>query len=104
MNYFLTPKKLNYFHHQTFNAKTQFMKWKKRAITNGRNAIHTQILEIDNFRDINHQRCYSEKRIKTLLEEDKIKSKISNNLNSYYINEDKINIEVTDSTYSWLPT
>ena len=39
-----------------------------------------------------------------MLEEDKIKSKISNNLNSHYINEDKINIELTDSTYAWLPT
>ena len=54
---------------------------KKRAITKGRSAIHTQILEIDHFRDVSRQRRYLEKRIKTLLEEDKIKSKISNNLN-----------------------
>ena len=55
--------------------ETSQCKWKKRA-------IHTQVLEIDRFRDVSRQRCYLGKRMKTWLEEDKIKSKISNNLNS----------------------
>ena len=68
------------------------MKWKKRADIKDTN---TQILKIDNFRDVSRE--FLEIRNKTLSEEEKIKSKISKNVDSYYVNENKIDGELTDS-------
>ena len=58
-----TPKKLQYFNHQTLNVIIQPKKGRKR---------------IDSFRDVS--RDYLERTIKTLLREDKTRNKISNNL------------------------
>lgn len=68
------------------------MKWKKRADIKDTN---TQILKIDNFRDVSRE--FLEIRNKILSEEEKIKSKISKNVDSYYVNENKIDGELTDS-------
>lgn len=68
------------------------MKWKKQADIKDTN---TQILKIDNFRDVSRE--FLEIRNKTLSEEEKIKSKISKNVDSYYVNENKIDGELTDS-------
>ena len=67
---------------------TQLRKWKKSTDID---AIHTQILKIDNIRDSSKDDL--EMRIKTLLEEDKIKNNISNNLDSFDVNKETINIE-----------
>ena len=93
-NFFLTPKELNYFGHQIFNVITQLSKWKKRTDIE---AIHTQISKRDNF--IYVSRDYLEIRIKNLLEEDKIENKISSNFDSYYLNEEKIIIELINSMH-----
>ena len=73
----MSSNELNYFDFdpQIFNVITQLRNWKKRADIE---AIHTQILKIDDFSDVS--RDYSEIKTKTLSEEDKIKSKISKNL------------------------
>ena len=91
-NCFLIPRELNYFDHQTFSSIIQLRNWNIWADTD---AIHTQILKIDNFRDAS--RAYLEIRIKNLFGEDKIKNEINNNLNSYLINEEKIHTELIDS-------
>ena len=58
-----TPKKLQYFNHQTLNVIIQPKKGRKR---------------VDSFRDVSMD--YLERTIKTLLREDKTRNKISNNL------------------------
>ena len=89
---------INYFKTQTFNAITQFKKWKKRSDIE---VTHTQILKIDDFRDVS--RDYLKIRIKTLFTENKIKNKISNDLDSYNVNEEKTDIELVDSRQCSLP-
>ena len=72
----------SFFDHQIFNTITQIRKQKKQADSD---SIDTQILKIDDFRDVT--RDYLEIKIKILLEEDIIKNKISNNLDLYYLNK-----------------